>query len=380
MKPEIDYIYWRENYINDIESGNPKERTKKSLNNIRGQILNHLKESDELYHILIEENFEKRTMQIIEKFAFKIAEKINTSNNVEANDKYYLTIFDAINAWGGSAIRLFYNYQITIQVEDTKKIEGIPRSYYKYWLNHYIIAIAFIEKGDFDNALKEIVDNIPGIGVSFGTKHIWFWSEYFKSKNENDSYEVATVYDERMAKLFFGKSAKLIEYSEIRIIFKNIANELNSKYKDFLKFDSKDVERSIFAFSQFYFNNNLTNWGEEKYKQHPKKKESSELIESEINKYNAILNFEVRELLKNGVDYKFANKIYKLRNPIMYDLIEKVTSEEISVAKPIEYNIKSEEGKSYIIKYFLGIYKCNCESFRYRKKECKHILSLKNKC
>ncbi len=379
MKPEIDYKYWRENYINDIESGNPKERTKKSLNNIRGQILNHLTETDELYNILIEENFEKRTMKIIEIFAYKIAEKIETSNDSVKINNYYLTIFDAINAWGGSAIRLFYNNKIKIGIKNSEIIKGIPRLHYNYWLNYYINAIKLIEKGEFDNALTIIDKNIPGVGVSFGTKHIWFWSEYFKSKTKNENYEVGTVYDERMAKLFFGRTAKSKDYAAVRILFKKIAIELNSKYDDIVKFDSKDVERSIFAFSQFYFNNNLTNWGEGKYKQHPKKKDSNETIESEINKYNAILNFEIRETLKKGVDYEYANKIYRLRNPKMYDLIEKVITKEISVEEPIEYNITNEGGKSYKVKYFLGIYKCSCESFRYIKKECKHILSIKNK-
>ena len=118
ITPMINYDFWRKNYEEDIESKKPKDRTIKSLNNIRKQILNHLEKTSELKRILSNNDLEKRSMKILEIHANKIAKKVISEKTEQNKLEYYLEVFDTINAWGGAAIRMFYNKPILLKDEN----------------------------------------------------------------------------------------------------------------------------------------------------------------------------------------------------------------------------------------------------------------------
>ena len=378
ITPMINYDFWRKNYTEDIESKKPKVRTIKSLNNIRKQILNHLEKTSGLKSILNHNDLEKRSMKILETHAQKIANKIIVEKNEKNKLEYYIEVFDTINAWGGAAIRMFYNNEILLK--DENKTKGIPRMHVGLWIKKYIKVVELIKKGEYDDALNIIYNDIPGLGVSFGTKHIWFWSEFFINNNLSKT-EIATVYDERMAKLLFGKAANAKDYSNARNIYKEIRDELNKNLKidSSNTYTSKDVERSLFAFSQFYFNNNLTGWGDdEKLNSIPSKKKATEEEIKLLKVENAKINIRMKNKLKKGIDFDFASKIFEIRNPEMATLMSSSLNENIEIMPIDVKKVNGSKGKVYTVTNNLGKYSCTCSAYKYNStKVCKHILSIK---
>jgi|688.fasta_scaffold70397_5 hypothetical protein len=379
ISPEINYLYWRKNYIEDIESKKPKNRTINSLNNIRKQILNHLENKSILKTILIKDELENRSMKILENHAIKIAKKIQIEKIEKNKTEYYIEVFDTINAWGGAAIRMFYNKKISLK--DENKTKGIPRVHVKLWINKYIKVVELIKKGNYDDALQIIDIEIPGLGVSFGTKHIWFWSEFF-IKNNFNKHEIATIYDERISKLLLGRTPKAQDYFNARMIYKDIRDNINKNLDSNNKFSSKDVERALFAFSQYYFNNNLTGWGDdEKLNKIPSKNKATQLEINVLKEDNALINIKMKNKLKNGVDFDIASKIFDLRNPEMATMMSnfsKIKQQKVQNDQNIEYKIVGSKGVIYTITNYLGKYSCTCSAFKYNpSKDCKHILSVK---
>lgn len=246
--PDIDYVYWRKEYDNKIGGGIPNERTRKSLNAIRTKILKHISQNDPLYGVLVDPALENRTMDKLEAEGKRLASMIENETDLSKKDAFYLAIFDIVNAWGGGSIGRFY----TSKRNPTRETR---RASYKKFIPYYKEAVNKIKEGKYTEALRIIdSDKVPGIGISFGAKHLWFWSDFFKD-NGSDK-EIAPVYDMRIALAFrMWGGPKTSDYDD----FISALDVVKSKYKDFTR---KDVERAIFAFSDHYFNNDMTSWNQ----------------------------------------------------------------------------------------------------------------------
>jgi hypothetical protein len=244
--PNIDYTHWRNEYDSNIGGGVPSERTRKSLNAIRTKILNHIDQNDPLYAVLVNPALESRTMDKLEAEGKRLASMIDKETDLNKQDSFYLAIFDIVNAWGGGSIGRFYT-------STNNPTSQTRRSAYKKFIPYYKKAVEKIKEGKYTEALSIIdSDKVPGIGISFGAKHVWFWSDFFKDSGSDK--EVAPVYDMRIALAFrMWGGPKTSDYDS----YLKELDGVKSKYKDFTR---KDVERAVFAFSDHYFDNDMTSW------------------------------------------------------------------------------------------------------------------------
>lgn len=169
-----------------------------------------------------------------------IAEKIKNASQSDLDlidDDEVLLIFDLIQGWGGKMGRMPY-----------VRPENNPSRYAEknLFASTYKEFISLINKQvatDQENHYKDILTtmkSLNGVGESFATKHIFFWSKYGLRKNS------LPIFDTRMKRLL------------------EVFQEQGS-YMDFLRFldliatekgmQQYEVERALFAFSQNYFQN-----------------------------------------------------------------------------------------------------------------------------
>ena len=112
--PKIDYLYWRDAYEKTITGSKPNKRVQNSLDRIRSIILKDYpeKSNNKLALLLRRPNLEDRDMSKIKQLADEIADEILDESNEDIKELKYLTIFDAINAWGGISARGMYVQEI----------------------------------------------------------------------------------------------------------------------------------------------------------------------------------------------------------------------------------------------------------------------------
>jgi hypothetical protein len=185
-------------------------------------------------------------MDKLEAEGKRLASMIDKETDLNKQDSFYLAIFDIVNAWGGGSIGRFYT-------STNNPTSQTRRSAYKKFIPYYKKAVEKIKEGKYTEALSIIdSDKVPGIGISFGAKHVWFWSDFFKDSGSDK--EVAPVYDMRIALAFrMWGGPKTSDYDS----YLKELDGVKSKYKDFTR---KDVERAVFAFSDHYFDNDMTSW------------------------------------------------------------------------------------------------------------------------
>jgi hypothetical protein len=147
---------------------------------------------------------------------------------LEKNAETAVEIFDLIQLWGGGmGVKKFY-YSGTRFDLDT-------------WLPQYLDFIYLIsEQGiertvSISEALTKLL-SIHGLGMSFATKHLRFWSEL-------------PIFDDRISLLLYSKKAKKVEhYLKFLSDVSDLSNHTGLKITT--------IETSLFAFSQHYFANN----------------------------------------------------------------------------------------------------------------------------
>jgi hypothetical protein len=179
-------------------------------------------------------------------FENEIIEKIKNIVDLE-NDEEILKVFDLIQIWGGlQGGSNFYNI-----------IEGTSlRLNYKKWLPKYkeLIKLAILKNKDAYNIVTS--GEIPNLRMSFGSKHISFWS---RKINDNDCL---VIIDNKIAGVSGALTALDVNYSEILTQINNYSKEFNLK--------PFEIEKSLFTFHRAYFNNSNTiffgrkNWVKEK--------------------------------------------------------------------------------------------------------------------
>ena len=162
-----------------------------------------------------------------------IAAKIQTYKDISKfTDDELLIIFDLIQGWGGKTGRAPY----------VKPAEGPTRLSWKPLSQTYrdAIRICFNEDFDYSKLLTSLL-KIPGIGESFATKHMFFWSEYGPRR------EAIPIYDSRIKTLLCLSDRDAVDYHSFYVAMKNTAKVQ--------KLNVGLLERALFAFSQNYFPN-----------------------------------------------------------------------------------------------------------------------------
>ena len=377
--PKIDYSYWRQEYDKIINGINPNDRVKKSLNGIKTIILEKYQDNNDnkLATLLRNPNLEDRNMSKIKELADEIADEIfEELDNNEIKLKY-LTIFDAVNSWGGISARSMYNKNVE------KYQNNSTRKSWELWIDKYILAVEHIAKGNTNEVLKYLdkedlkskKTGIEHMGIAFASKHMWYWSDYFINKWSNNKSnkpkeskldESYIVFDMRISKLLFSKNPNLISYTKALEKFDAIKIKLNierEKQKIPL-FNNSDIEKALFAFSQFYFSNDIDLWvfDDSKYKNLKKyysKNEYIEIIKERIQECKI-----QQEKLSKGIDFEEACRIFSKTSPKMDSWMK---GGEIIVKERIEKDISNVKIKNTLLK---NIKKRKINIININKNEC----------
>lgn len=163
----------------------------------------------------------------------EILMRIQKINDIDkANENEILDIFDLINIWGGlQGGSNFYNI----------KNGSSTRIQYKEWLQNYVKLIKKAILKD-SSSYSDILDGqIPNLNMSFGSKHISFWSR----KNGNEKCLI--VIDNKIAGVTGVKKA-------INADFKEIIQEVHSLEAE-LQLEPQKIEKALFSFHSCYFDN-----------------------------------------------------------------------------------------------------------------------------
>ena len=160
-------------------------------------------------------------------------QKINDIDKADENE--ILDIFDLINIWGGlQGGSNFYNI----------KNGTSTRIQYKEWLQNYVKLIKKAILKD-SSSYSDILDGkIPNLNMSFGSKHISFWSR----KNGNEKCLI--VIDNKIAGVTGVKKA-------INADFKDIIQEVHNLEAE-IKLEPQMIEKALFSFHSNFFDNETT--------------------------------------------------------------------------------------------------------------------------
>jgi hypothetical protein len=302
--PNIEYKDWLE--VSKSNSKNPNIGTFKA-SKTTSKRNSPIKSEDPLYRLLgSDKGLQKSTMESILKAAKKFATRLgdlqgkgsflkkeadNGPKKEYSDDQLYFSIFLIIQMWGGQtgrgALTSYPGKEKDADIIRKAEEDGLipdpnirstyvgggegynkwkenPKNadkgekplvaveYSKYWLPTYKKAVELTKEGKFGEAL-ETFSKIPQLDISFGSKHLWFWGQVFNSIKKYN--KVPHVYDTRIARMLFGKSADAEDYDAADKAYEDII-----KQKRLSNFSSSDVEQALFAFSNCFFNNELTVW------------------------------------------------------------------------------------------------------------------------
>jgi len=218
--PKIDFYYWS----NKNEAFSDSELT----STIRTGLL-HARRGNLIGPILDSINLKTNKMLVD-----LISQKIQAYNNISKfSDDELLIIFDLIQGWGGRMGKTPY----------VKPQTGPTRLTWKPLAKTYrdSIAISFDNNFNYEHFLNCLMQ-IPGIGVSFATKHMFFWTEYGPRRN------AIPIYDARIKLLLCLSERDAVDYKVFYMAMEKAAQVSNITVAI--------IERALFAFSQNYFPNN----------------------------------------------------------------------------------------------------------------------------
>jgi hypothetical protein len=215
--PPIDYRYWLSQH-GDNDIGNVGLGLTTRLSNLR--IIN-----SSISQEVIDLNSMLEAVNYIER---KVA--VKTKNNQD-----YLDIFDAINNWGGKTIQRGIVYSgLTLR----NNLE------YKDWFANYINAAELLrEEGGLLKGIELMFKTI-GLGVSFGSKHIAFWTF------DNPA---TAIYDSKISQILLrSKNPK----TKDMVPFINAINMLSINHRIYCgNLNPKEIEKALFAFHKYYWSN-----------------------------------------------------------------------------------------------------------------------------
>ena len=231
--PQIDYDFWKEKnpYYSSKKLDDQTMRGIKLVQ--KTGLLNSVIDDDG--NILIKSN-----AALIEI----IIEKIKNFDLAKSSNNELLEIFDLIQAWGGSTGRVPY-VKPKIDPYRFRNIEEYANTY-----REAIKVIINLKSKPLDDAsikkAEELIRRLKGVGISFATKHLFFWSTGLNLEIK------LPIYDSRMQLLIRGanKLSSAPNYTEFKKALEHQGRQSN--------IGSEIIERALFAFSQNYFlNENL---------------------------------------------------------------------------------------------------------------------------
>ncbi len=228
--PKIDFNYW---YNKNLEDSNTERRFVSMITRI-----NNIFEKDNNFkqaYFCGDHNETSRLKglnynELENEIIFLIR---NKKNEADFSDTEILKIFDLIQIWGGLT-----GGSNPYQIKDNNSV----RLNYKNWIEKYRKLINLSINQNIEGYKFVIEKNIPCLNMSFGSKHISFWSR------KEEDYNCLVVIDNKISGVSGVKKASEADYKVIiENVFK-IAKELNLK--------PYQIEKALFTFHKFYFDNN----------------------------------------------------------------------------------------------------------------------------
>jgi len=211
--PNIDYNFWLANWNESFGKG--KVYTNKNI----------------AKYILFTGNINACTHEIIE---------LTRRDNISKEE--VLRVIDLIYSWSGPSGRMFYS-KTKNNVSPREEIETEINTY-----STYLDGVDLAKQGKTKSI--EIFNSIRGIGSSYASKHSYFWS--INSDNP------LIIVDSKIAGALGYKTIPLLEKkSPYNQTVKSFIKKAKSEFND--KTPSK-VEKSLFAFHNFYFLNDNSDW------------------------------------------------------------------------------------------------------------------------
>jgi len=173
------------------------------------------------------------------QFEEEIVQKIRLCD-LNSNDAI-LRVFDLIQIWGG--LQGGSNFYRNIRGNNCLRLD------YQNWIDAYRELIILSINND-RNAYQLIINRvIPYLGLSFGSKHISFWSR------RDSSINPLVIIDNKIAGLWgFHKSSNL-SYQNVNGILNDISETSTQT-----GLAMHHIEKSLFSFHKFYFNNENSSW------------------------------------------------------------------------------------------------------------------------
>ena len=170
------------------------------------------------------------------------SEIIELTSKDDINKKNILRVVDLIYSWGGPSGRMFYS-KTKGKISPREELETNEITY-----KTNLEGIEFAKQGK--SVSIEIFNRIRGIGSSYASKHSYFWSL--------NSCNPLIIVDSKISGALGYRTIDDLEkdfkYNEIvKSFLKKSQIEFNEK-------DPSKVERSLFAFHNFYFLNDNSNW------------------------------------------------------------------------------------------------------------------------
>jgi len=170
------------------------------------------------------------------------SEIIELTSKDDINKKNILRVVDLIYSWGGPSGRMFYS-KTKGKISPREELETNEITY-----KTYLEGIEFAKQGK--SVSIEIFNRIRGIGSSYASKHSYFWS----INSPNPLIIVDSKISGALGYRTIDDLEKDFKYNEIvKRFLKKSQIEFNEK-------DPSKVERSLFAFHNFYFLNDNSNW------------------------------------------------------------------------------------------------------------------------
>lgn len=234
LLPKIDFNYW---YNINIENSNTESRFVSMITKIT-KIYNENNTFKQAY--FCGNDFEINRLKALNynQFENEILSLIKVNKNIEDfSDEEILKIYDLIQIWGGlTGGSNPYNI----------KNNNTTRLNYQSWIKNYRELIIKSIERKVESYEYVLEGKIPYLKMSFGSKHISFWSR----KVEDDNCLV--VIDNKISGVSGFKTASVADYKLIIENIYKISNELN--------FKPYQIEKALFSFHKFYFDNNNSNF------------------------------------------------------------------------------------------------------------------------
>jgi len=224
--PEIDYNYW--------EKKHPFYDNKK------------LEKDDTVSVGLIHAEkgglIKKEDYQYAKTLVDTIENKINLIDLKQCGHEELLTIFDLIQGWGGKQGRHPYNEKkLPKRLTDPKEFADDYLEIIKFLID--VSGQEYLTE-DTVKELEKSLRNLNNVGISFGSKHFFFWSWFRKKQN------IFYIYDIRMVAITKILNGKKMSYYSYLMFLNNIEQSL--------KLDTGVAERGLFSFSHNFFSNDLS--------------------------------------------------------------------------------------------------------------------------